>query len=154
MKNIQIHVAHANDYLQCVSYVVSNEQTAVLVDPGSGYHHSELLANIQKLGFGLNRVKAVLLTHCHVDHSRGAHLFRDEGIPIYASAKTAEILKRGGHEVWYEFPEHVVPTHVDRILEDGETVEIEGLSIDVLCTPGHTPGSLSFLLDTTAGWPR
>lgn len=84
------------------------------------------------------RVEAVLLTHRHPDHSEGAGAFA-EGVraPVRAQGPGAEDLA------------------------DGDVVEVDGLEIGVLATPGHTADSLCFLIgpdealltgDTVLGW--
>ena len=47
-------------------------------------------------------------------------------------------------------PDFIVPPPVDRVLKDGDKIEIDGLTIDVLATPGHTPGSVSLLAQDCA----
>jgi glyoxylase-like metal-dependent hydrolase (beta-lactamase superfamily II) len=144
-------IAHPGGYLQCTSYLIAGPGGSVLVDPGSCAGEDELLAFIERTGPGLAGLRAVLLTHCHVDHARGAYRFRERGVPIFASGLTAAILRTAGPQVWYEFPDYVIPTEIDRELSDGETIDLAGMSIRVLHTPGHAPGSVSYVVETAAG---
>ena len=102
-----IQVVHPGAPLQCTSYLIEAPGGVILVDPGSGIVEAELLANLAGFGHEREEIRAVLLTHCHVDHARGAYRFRRPGTPLVASPRTAEILRVGGHQVWYEYPDYV-----------------------------------------------
>jgi glyoxylase-like metal-dependent hydrolase (beta-lactamase superfamily II) len=123
----------------------------MLVDPGCGYAEEQVIEGIRKAGHTLAEVAAALLTHCHVDHALGAHRFRQRGIRLVAAPRTAEILRVGGRQVWYEYPEEVVPTEVDLTPADGEVLRLAGMEITVLHTPGHTDGCASYLVETDEG---
>jgi glyoxylase-like metal-dependent hydrolase (beta-lactamase superfamily II) len=147
----KVHVALGGGYLQCTSYLIESPQGAVLVDPGSGACQEQLLASIRRIVGGIDEVRAILLTHCHVDHARGAYRLRGPSRSLIASAYTAQVLRAGGGQVWYEFPQYVIPTLVDQTVGDGEVINICGLSIRAVHTPGHTPGCTSYLVDTADG---
>ncbi len=146
-----VHAVYGDDVLQCHSWLIEGPDGAVLVDPGSGYWHDEVLAGVARTGADLKDVSHALLTHCHVDHARGGYLFRREGLRLAGSPYTADVLRAGGHQVWYEFPDKVVATEVDDVVGDGDVLELAGLSIRVVHTPGHTPGCVSYLVRTDRG---
>ena len=73
------------------------------------------------------------------------------GSRIAATPYTAAVLRAGGPEVWYEYPDYVWPTPVDREIADGEVLRLAGLEIRVLHLPGHTPGCAGFLVETAEG---
>ena len=146
-----IHTVHAGGYLQCATYLLKGAQGAVLIDPGSGSLESEVLEGIQAQGVSLGDISHALLTHCHADHARGAYRFSEQGVRLVASPAAAEVLRRGGHQVWYEYPEHVIPTDVHMTPADGQTVTLSGIEIQVVHTPGHTDGCVSYLVDTAEG---
>ena len=147
----KVHIAHPGGRLQCTSYLVVGPEGALLVDCGSGYCEGELLAGIRRAGSAPQDVSHVLLTHCHVDHALGAGRVRRRGMRLVAAPRTAEILRAGGHQVWYEFPEAVEPTEVDAAPEDGEVLHVAGLDVRVVHTPGHTDGCATYLVETDAG---
>ena len=98
---------------------------AVLIDPGVADSRIRDFAADRKL-----EVKAVLNTHGHPDHIGGNRHFADLfKAPIFAPKDDSD---------YYE-------TKPDRWLRNGETLEFGGLRIQVLQTPGHTPGSACFL---------
>lgn len=119
--------------------VVVGERELYVIDPGTTEHGEQALLVEQLeelLGHG-EQVKAILLTHSHIDHVASAEFLRAKyGAPIWAHAKTAEHLK----------------FKVDRLLEDGEIIPVAGSPdwrIKCLHTPGHDPGHLCFLEETT-----
>ncbi len=92
-------------------------------------------------------IDAILVTHCHWDHIGAvAELARETGAPVWMSATEAPVLEDptqfpiGG-------PEPIEPANVDHRLDGGERIEVAGIAIDVLSTPGHSPGHLTFLVD-------
>jgi len=68
-------------------------------------------------------IAAVLLTHYHCDHALSEPWFQERGVPIMASAHTADIMERGDRKIWYEHPELVRPCPVVHVLSDGEGLE-------------------------------
>ena len=146
-----IHVVHSGARLQCTSYLIDGPGGAILVDPGSGEVEAEVIEGIRRTGRRPEDVPFCLITHCHVDHCLGAHRFRRRGMKLVSAPRTAEILRAGGHQVWYEYPECVVPTPVDLTPADGETLHLCGIDIRVVYTPGHTDGCASYLVETAEG---
>jgi glyoxylase-like metal-dependent hydrolase (beta-lactamase superfamily II) len=115
----------------CLSYVVASGGEAVVVDPSRHLEWYEGFA----AGLGA-RVVHVLDTHVHADHvSGGPELARRLGVPYYVSAGEG-----------FELRHAVTP------LADGQQIRIGGdlgvaMEVRVIRTPGHTPGSTSFLVD-------
>jgi len=147
----RVHVVHPGGYLQCVTYLIRGSGGAILVDPGSGCVEEEVLEGIRRAGCSLDEVRYALLTHCHVDHALGAYRFRERGVQLVASRRTAEILRAGGHQVWYEYPDYVIPTEIDLTPSDGEVLDLCGVEVTFLGTPGHTDGCASYVADTAEG---
>ena len=128
------------------SYLVWEEGTdkAVLVDAGL---NTELILDfIRKKGLSL---EAVLLTHGHPDHLVGAaDVAEATGADVYLNSIEAKVVEM--------MPEMILAMlGIDELktpdefkpLEDGQVLELAGLTIKVLHTPGHSPGSVSFLVD-------
>jgi len=147
----KLHVAHPGGYMQCCTYLIEGPDGTVLVDPGSGSAEWPLTTSIEWLAGGVERVRAILITHCHYDHARGAYRFRERGIPVICTPWTAQVLRAGGPEVWPEYPDYVIPTEVDVTPADGDVLELAGVAIRVVHTPGHTAGCASYMVDTEKG---
>jgi hydroxyacylglutathione hydrolase len=114
---------------------------AVIVDPGD--EPERLLAAIDSLGV---KIEAILLTHCHFDHIGAvAPVARATGAPVYCPEIERPLLADitswtppgfGPFES-YE-PEHLV--------KGGERLSLAGMVLDVLFTPGHSPGHVTYAL--------
>jgi hydroxyacylglutathione hydrolase len=115
-------------------------ERAVIVDPGD--EAPRLLQTIQDAGVTLD---AILLTHTHFDHVGAvAPIARATGAPVYCPRIEVPVLQDvmayvpwpgfGPFESWD--PEQTV--------QGGETLELAGLTLDVLPTPGHSPGHVTY----------
>jgi hydroxyacylglutathione hydrolase len=120
-------------------------ERALLVDPGD--EPQRLLDAVAALGV---KIEAILITHCHFDHIGAvAPLARATGAPVYCPQIEAPLLRDimmwtppgfGPFENWE--PEHT--------LAGGERLELAGLDIEVLFTPGHSPGHLTYAIGPAA----
>lgn len=117
-------------------------KVAAVVDPGGD------VANIRKAidELGL-RVEKILLTHGHIDHAGGAmELAEVLGVPIEGPHREDAFLLDGleaqGKMYGIAGARNCMP---DRWLEEGDSVTVGGLSLDVLHCPGHTPGHIVFV---------
>ncbi len=134
-------------------YAIETSEGLVLVDSGSDAEQDKLTRQIVQLGLDPGQVRAVLVTHAHGDHSMGAMpLKRKTGAQIHAGRGDAEPLKRGGpwEAIFSKFEMDGVeihPTQVDVELSGGESLAFGDTRFHVLATPGHTPGSVCYLLD-------
>ena len=98
----------------------------IVIDPGPDDedHLQAVLDVARQRGI---RIAGTLLTHGHLDHSAGARRFAElTGAGVRALDPAH---RHGGEGLW-----------------DGETIEVDGLRLEVVATPGHTGDSLSFLL--------
>lgn len=127
------------------TYLVNAEgaEEAVLIDAGLSTHL--ILEGLRQSGMSL---AALLLTHCHPDHIAGAAAIAEAtGAPVYLHETEIQVARNlppallamlGIDEL--RLPEELRP------LTDGDVLEMAGLEIKVLHTPGHSPGSVSFLI--------
>lgn len=142
-----IHLLHPGAYMQCTAWLIEGPEGLILVDTGSGCEEEKLLANLQHLGFTPEQVTHALITHCHCDHSIGAKRWRRFGTRIVASARCAEYLESADPIIWGEHPDLIPKNPVDIRLQDSETLTAAGLTIQGIDTPGHTLGSMTYLID-------
>ena len=135
-----IHVILPVGLLQCNCSVFGDEQTreAIVIDPGD---------EIEKITKILERhqltVKAIVITHAHIDHIAGAHKLRAlTGAPVYLNERDKELLDALDMQArWLGIP---TPerTEVDSAAADGTVLRLGEADFHVLHTPGHTQGSL------------
>lgn len=123
--------------LQENCWVVAEGPRAIVVDPGD--EADRLIEELDGL-----TVEAILLTHTHFDHVGAvAALARHTGAPVYCPVTEAFILRDINS---YVFPGYgpYEPYDPEETVEGGEHLTLAGLEIDVLLTPGHSPGHVSF----------
>ena len=113
----------------------------IVVDPGE---EAEVLLNgIEELG--ITKVDAILLTHCHFDHIGAvAPVARATGAPVYCPKLEVPMLQDVMRFVpWPGFGPY--ENHdPEETVEGGETLELAGFTIDVIFTPGHSPGHVTY----------
>ncbi|MGH8073401.1 MAG: subclass B3 metallo-beta-lactamase [Lysobacter sp.] len=137
--------------------LVKTPDGAVLIDGGVQQAADMLLQHMAALGVAPGDLKLILHSHAHGDHAGPlAAIRRATGATLVSNAESAVLLARGGSDDLH-FSDEIVfpPTQVDRLLQDGETVELGGIVFTTHFTPAHTPGSMSWTwTDTTdAGKP-
>ncbi len=125
------------------AYLVTNEVTgeSIVFDPGM--QPQPLLEAVKQ-----ERVAAILLTHAHLDHIGGLNqLRRQTQAPVYIhpaeQSWLTDPLLNGSARFGFD---PIVCEPAERELADGQVLELAGLSIRVLHTPGHSPGSCSFVI--------
>jgi hydroxyacylglutathione hydrolase len=113
---------------------------ALLIDPGD--EPERLQAAVDGLGV---TVEAILVTHCHFDHIGAvAPMARSTGAPVYCPKLEVPVL--ADIMRWVPWP-GIGPFEsydADETVEGGEKLELAGMEIDVIFTPGHSPGHVSY----------
>ena len=111
----------------------------VAVDPGD--EAPRLLAALEALGVEL---AGILLTHTHFDHVGAvAELARATGAEVWVPERERDVLANINAYLWPGFGPYE-PYDAEHTVAGGETLELAGLALEVLLTPGHSSGHVSF----------
>ncbi len=147
-----IHRSLAVGAFQCNCHILADDATkeAVIVDPGD--EAPAILEHVKDLGV---TVKALVHTHCHLDHITGTRAVREATggrILIHEGDRWLyENLKEQYGETMRLFGLNVgrghEPLPIDETLQHGGTIRFGAFSLAVIHTPGHTPGSCCFALE-------
>jgi len=130
--------AETNAYLLTCS---DTKKTAIIDAPLDSL--GPLLNEIKKESL---HVEMILLTHSHWDHIADCHpLQKALGIPLYVHQKDAKNVENPGADgLPLFFP--IEPSTVDGFLIEGQKIALGNLTLEVIHTPGHTPGGVCFYL--------
>ncbi|MBU5442906.1 MBL fold metallo-hydrolase [Paenibacillus sp. MSJ-34] len=130
--------------LETNAYLLLNPERnkAIVIDPGM--NPAALIRRIQDI-----EVEAILLTHAHFDHMGGVDEVRKlKGCPVYIHDLEAEWLtnpKLNGSVMWPQVSPPLTTDPAEYALDDRQTLQLIGHTFAVMHTPGHSPGSVSFL---------
>jgi hydroxyacylglutathione hydrolase len=114
--------------------------TAVIVDPGE--EPDRLLEAIASWGV---TVEAILITHCHFDHIGAvAPLAQATGAPVYCPELETGVLADIMSYVPYAGFGPFESWKAEHTVAGGERLELAGMAFDVLLTPGHSPGHVTY----------
>jgi hydroxyacylglutathione hydrolase len=127
----------------------ADARSGVMIDPGD--EAAKLLGAVEDLGVALD---AILLTHTHFDHVGAvAPLAQATGAPVYCPALETHVLADimafvpwegfGPYESW----------DAEETVEGGESLSLAGFDIDVVFTPGHSPGHVTYVFERDEDHP-
>jgi metallo-beta-lactamase class B len=119
------------------SFLITTPQGHILINTGFERQVPIIRASIEKLGFKISDIKIILGSHAHNDHQEGdAQMKELTGAQVMAMQQDVpalEAMKPGGK------------THpIDRVLHDKDTIQLGGVTLTALLTPGHTKGCTTF----------
>ena len=126
-------------------YFIKTDSGYIMVDAGSNSKTIE--ASVNEAGIDVNDVKWILLTHSDYDHVAGLHLFPNAGINMSED----EFPLINGTIKRNVFTRNKLPSGIDintiSLLRDNQELSFNGTSIRCIKAPGHTNGSMLFLVD-------
>ena len=126
--------------LECNCSVFGDEQSreALVVDPGD-----EIASILDVLARHQLSVKAIVITHAHIDHIGGAEkLRRATGAPVYMNLNDEELARMMPMQAAWLGVEPPETAAIDVPVKDGDSLTVGATEVRMLHTPGHTQGSI------------
>jgi glyoxylase-like metal-dependent hydrolase (beta-lactamase superfamily II) len=136
-----------NDSVYCVkdkfvdAFIFKGKQNYLMVD--AGISKGSFLAELKKLGISPDQITTILLTHTDTDHTGSIGLFRNPEIYMH---KDEEQMINGTTSKMPPFKNKwkYGPYH---LFNSNDTLRIDGLTVRIIHTPGHTPGSVCYIIN-------
>ncbi len=133
------------------SYLITTPEGHILHDTGSADMHDLIVSNVEKLGFNVQDIRIMISSHAHWDHVEGhAAMKRVTGAQVVALGGDAEALESGRDNSAIG-ARNFEPVPVDRVIEDGDTVTLGGMTLRALWTGGHTQGATMWMTTVQEG---
>lgn len=148
------------DLMQVNVFLLESRGRRILIDTGGIQTLKKLRAKLAKAGIHKGDIELIVLTHAHPDHAGGAGALRDElSAPVAIHGAEAAWLDDGAAQLYEpcgifgrilsktidrQFPAF----EPDEVLVDAQRLTSYGFDIEVVHTPGHTPGSICLLHDS------
>ncbi|HJW91177.1 MAG TPA: MBL fold metallo-hydrolase [Anaerolineales bacterium] len=141
------------------AYLIPHRYGAILIESGPGSTVPALVNALQSLGYAPGDVTDVLLTHIHLDHAGAAGWLAEQGARIFVHPVGAphllnpEKLLASARRIYGDMMEPLwgeflpVPENRLVVISDGDVVEIDGLALRALDTPGHANHHFAYLFD-------
>lgn len=127
----------------CFIVRARGSERAVMIDPGD--EPERLLQAVEALG--ITTVEAILITHTHFDHIGAvAPVAKATGAPVYCPQLETQVLANIMEFVPWPGFGPFESYDADRTVAGGETLELAGLPLEVLFTPGHSPGHVTYAI--------
>jgi metallo-beta-lactamase class B len=126
------------------SYLITTPDGHILINSGYERQLATIRGNVEKLGFDFTDIGIILGSHAHVDHQEGdAQIKALTGAQVMAMEQDVPALRR--------LTPGDKPHPIDRVLHDGDTVELGGVTLTALLTAGHTEGCTTYTMQTQDG---
>lgn len=133
------------------SFLVTTSEGHILIDTGFDTTAPRIRDSVSKLGFKLSDIKVILNSHAHGDHVGGDRLMKEwTGAKIMMTAADADLLASGGTNDFTPYSDEMKrypSAKADRIVRDGDVVELGGTKLVCHLTAGHTKGCTTWTMD-------
>ena len=130
-------------YVSC--YLIKTNAGSILIDASEEPAMVEhVIDSIKKTGTDLKDIKAIFISHGHIDHWGGIDRMRElTGAPVYAAEEDWKLIEQtAGRPGRNGAPPPRAPKR-DKVVKDGDTYTLGNTTLKLYVTPGHTPGVIS-----------
>jgi len=124
----------------CNTYFIDGD-ARILIDPGHMGLFEHVKANLAQLGLTLSDIDLVLCTHAHPDHVEATLRFRETDALVAMHRADWEMVQRLSASAGLTLGNDIQRFAPDFFLDEGE-LNVRGIGLQVLHTPGHSPGSV------------
>lgn len=133
------------------AYLIVTPQGNILINSNLQSSPPQIRKSIEALGFKYSDTKILLISHAHYDHCAGsAEIKRETAAKYEVMAQDVPVVESGGHNDFHYASDKTMwfpSTKVDRILHDGSSVALGGITLTAHLTAGHTKGTTTWTLD-------
>ena len=137
------------------AYLIVTSQGDILINSTLAANVPLIRRNVRALGFRFSDIKILLISHAHYDHCGGsARIKQLTGAKYLVMDGDAQVVESGGRadfQYAHDPTMYFAPAKVDRVLHDGDTVELGGAKLVAHLTPGHTKGCTTWTLQVSEG---
>ena len=129
-------------------FLVTSDEGHILINTALKESTPLIRRNIESVGFLMDDIKILLTMQAHWDHTAAlAEIKRATGAEMWATAGDAPVLEDGGFsDPHFGGKALFEPVEVDKIITDGEEIELGSIRLKVVESPGHTAGSVSYTM--------
>ena len=129
-------------------FLITSDDGHLLINTGLAGSAPLIRENVESLGFRLEDVRVLLTMQAHYDHAAAlAEIKKVSGAQMWATAADAPLLEDGGaSDPHFQGEYTFAPVPVDRVLRDGEVIELGRIRLTLVESPGHTPGSATYTM--------
>jgi metallo-beta-lactamase class B len=134
------------------SYLVVTPEGDILINSDLASSPPLIRRSVEQLGFRLTDIKILLISHAHSDHDGGsAEIERLTGAKYMVMDADVPTVESGGARDFAYPKDKYPPAKVDRVLHDGDQVQLGGIVLTAHKTAGHTRGCTTWSMRTTSG---
>ena len=132
-------------------YLIDTGSGLILIDTAINESAYMLVDSIYRLGYKMEDIKMILISHAHFDHCGAARLMKElTGAPIYMSKEDWEFMKECPEETLVlDKDDHPQPFEVDCFYDEDKPITLGNVKVRTMLTPGHTIGCTSFFWTVT-----
>jgi metallo-beta-lactamase class B len=131
------------------TYLVTSTKGHILINASFDRTVPIIRASVEKLGFKFTDVKIIFSSHAHNDHVGGLALLKElTGAKVYIMEGDDKVVSSGG-KGQYKYTDEWKPCKVDKVLKDGDVVELGEAKLHAHLTPGHTRGNTTWSIEVT-----
>jgi len=137
------------------TYLIATPEGHILINSGFEETVPLIRDSVESLGFKMRDVKVLLASHAHSDHVAGhAALKERTGAKVHVLRGDDAVIASGGKGQYLYGGDRWKPCAVDRVLEDGDSVTLGGVTLVARRTPGHTRGCTTWTWKVEDGGKR